>query len=68
MFYETRIFDQDGKIKQVVSRADLSKAFWDRINQEEKDGRFDQGKEKGLSPRLKKKLQAAFPELYYLSG
>ncbi len=68
MFFEARIFDRKGKIKQVVSRDELSKVFWDRINQEEKERRFEGGKERGLSPRLKKKLQAAFPELYYYSG
>lgn len=68
MFFEAKIYDRNGNIKKIVGRDELKKVFWARVDQEEKNKRFNHGQEQGLSPRLKKKLQAVFPELYYLSG
>jgi hypothetical protein len=62
MFYEVRISDAKGKLKNKISGLELSKAFWKKIYEE--DDKSSIGSKKMGKTSIHKKLKEMYPHLY----
>lgn len=65
MFHEVRISDSNGKLKKTISRAELSKAFWKKIYEEEDKGITSS--KKISNPGIRRRLKEIYPHLYDLT-
>ena len=64
MIYEVRVMDQSMNIKKVISTRELGKRFWNNFYKKEGERTLTSGDSENVPPRIKKALQAKYPELY----
>ncbi len=61
MFYEVRIYNSKGKIKKVLSSAELSSRYWKKIIVQDPGLNPGQSKVKKISRETKRMLDAQIP-------
>ena len=61
MFYEVRVFDPVGHLKNVIPSKTLSKRHWRHFEESENDLSFKKAKRGPVPKLLKQQIDAQFP-------
>lgn len=63
MFYEVRVLDTEGQVRKVIPSVELSRAYWETFEREEKEKCFTNKARERIRRELKKRMA-----LEYLDG